>query len=124
MDIPAFQAFVTDNPAIDEALHQAAQAVPAKGFTLVTEAAALALLFPVASFILKEIGLPWLATLKKYSDVERRRVEDWIDRHAESHGLNPDEVEAASKALMKALERTTETKAQKQWERLTQLLKK
>ena len=65
--------------------------------------AALVLLFPLVRFVLIEIGLPWLVTLKKYTEVQRHRVEDWIDTRAESHGLDPDAVEAASQELVKEL---------------------
>jgi hypothetical protein len=50
-------------------------------------------------------------------------VEDWIDRHAASHGLDPDQLEAASRQLMEELERATEAGTCGQWERLRELLK-
>ncbi len=124
MQADEFQTFVTEHEEIQTALRRAVAAVPAKGFGVAGDLAALVLLFPVVRFILMEIGLPWLVTLKKYSEVERRRVEDWIDRHAQAQGLDPDVVEAASQALMKELEQTTGARARKQWERLLELLKK
>jgi len=108
---------------VRDALQRASGAAPAKGYGAATDMAALVLLFPLVRFVLTEIGLPWLATLRKYSEVQRRRVEDWIDRNAEAHGLNPDEIEATSRQLMEELERTTEINARRQWEQLTKLLK-
>jgi hypothetical protein len=124
MQPQAFEAFLSDNDEVRGAMQRAAQAAPAKGYSTVVDMAALVLLFPLVRFVLMEIGLPWLATLRKYSDVQRRRVEDWIDAHAESHGLDPDAVEAESRQLLKELEQTTGADARGQWERLGGLLKK
>jgi len=123
MQPQAFQEFLTDHDQVRDALQRASQAAPAKGLGVATDMVALVLLFPLVRFLLMEIGLPWLATLKQYSEVERRRVEDWIDRHAESHGLDPDQVEAASRQLMEELEQTTGAGARQQWEQLRELLK-
>ena len=46
--------------------------------------ATLVLLFPLVRYILMEIGLRWLTTAKKYSELQRRRVEDWVDRKADA----------------------------------------
>ncbi len=118
-----FNEFLTDNDEVRGTLQRASQAAPAKGFGAVIDMATLVLLFPLVRFVLIEIGLPWLATLKRYTEVQRRRMDDWIDKRAESHGLDPDDVEAASRQLMKELEQTTDTGARGQWERLTELLK-
>jgi len=123
MDAQEFQDYAAANPAIRQVLEHAASTIPARSFGLPTEMAGVVLLFPVVRFILTDIGLPWLATLRKYSEVQRRRVEDWIDRHAAEHGLNPDEVETAGKAFIEDLEQTTDGKARHQWEHLAELLK-
>ena len=123
MQAQVFQEFLSDHQQVRDALQRASEAAPAKSFGLVTDMAALVLLFPVVRFIVIDIGLPWLTTLKKYSEVERRRVEAWIDRHAQDHGLDPDELEAASRKLMQELEQTNGVDARGQWQRLQELLK-
>lgn len=122
MQSEAFQAFLAEHQAVRDTLQRASQTVPAKGFTTATEIATLVLLFPLVRYLLMEIGLPWLTTLKHYSEVQRQRVEEWIDHHAASHGLNPDEVDIASRQLMADLEQTTEVNSQKQWEHLKDLM--
>jgi len=55
-------------------------------------------------------------------ELQRRRVEGWIDRQAESHGLDPDAVDAAGRQFMEGLERTQAVDACAQWEQLAELL--
>ena len=118
-----FQVFAEANPAVRAALQGAISATPSSSYTGLTEAAVLVLFFPLARYLLTEIGLPWLTSLKRYSDVQRQRVERWIDSEALGQGLDPDQVEAASKQLMEELEKSQDIGAQQQWERLAELLK-
>jgi hypothetical protein len=124
MQAQDFEAFLTEHEALRGTLQRAARAAPAKGFGVAIDMAALVLLFPLVRYLLMEIGLPCLTTLKRYSELQRCRVEDWIDQQAQSHGLDPDAVEAASRQLMEDLERTQAIDTRAQWERLTELLKK
>jgi hypothetical protein len=123
MEPQAFSAFLADHDAVRAALQRSSQALPARGFGLATDAATLVLLFPLVRFVVVEIGLPWLVTLKRYSELQRRRVEDWIDGQTRAQGLDPDQLEAASRQLMQELERTTDTEAHAQWQQLQDLLK-
>ena len=118
-----FQAFAEANPAVRAALQGVLSTTPTRSYTGITEAAALVLLFPLARFLLTEIGLPWLTTLKHYSEAQRKRVERWIDSEAQGHGLDPDQIEEASKRLMDELEKSQDVGTRRQWERLTELLK-
>ena len=118
-----FQTFAEANPAVRTALQGAISATPTRSYTGLTEAAALVLLFPLARFLLTEIGLPWLTTLKRHSEVERQRVESWIDNEALGQGLNPDQVEEASKQQIEELEKSQNIGARQQWERLAELIK-
>jgi len=120
-----FKAFAEVNPSVNAALQSAISATPTRSYTGLTEATALVLLFPLVRFLLTEIGLPWLTSLKRYSEVQRQRVESWIDNEALGLGLglDPDQVEAASRQLMEELEKSQDIGARQQWERLTELLK-
>lgn len=118
-----FQTFADANPAVNAALQSAISATPTRSYTGLTEATALVLFFPLARFLLTEIGLPWLTTLKRYSEVQRQQVESWIDGEALGQDLDPDQVEAASRQLMEELEASQDIGARQQWERLTELLK-
>jgi len=123
MQAQAFETFLAEHDQVRAGLERAARAAPAKDYGTVIDVAALVLLFPLVRFLLIDIGLPWLAALKRYSEVQRRRVEDWIDAEALSHGLDPDALEAASRALMQELEQTTGADARGQWQRLAERLK-
>ena len=123
MQSQAFEAFLSEHSEVLATLQRAAQAAPAKDFSTAIDMATLVLLFPLVRFLLMDIGLPWLVTLKRYSEVQRRRVEDWIDQHARSHGLDPDAIEAASRELMQELEQTKGADARTQWELLADRLK-
>jgi hypothetical protein len=119
----AFETFLADHDQVRAGLARAARAAPAKDYSTGLELAALVLFLPLVQFLLLDIGLPWLVTLKRYSEVQRRRVEAWIDAQAIGQGLDPDAVEAASRALMQELEQTHDASARAQWERLAELLK-
>lgn len=69
MQAEEFQTFLSDHEVVRDALHQALATRPARGFGTVTDVAALVLLFPLIRFMLMEIGLPWLTTLKRYSEL-------------------------------------------------------
>jgi len=63
---------------------------------VVVEAAVVALMFPIVQYIVVQIGLPWLHELKRYSEVQRQKVHEWIDEQSRAEGLDPDAVEAAA----------------------------
>jgi hypothetical protein len=117
-----FQRFVTENPDIEATLKRVAGSIPGESFSILIDSALVALLFPVASFIVTRIGLPWFETGRRYSELQRQRVEAWIDAEYQKYGIDPDKAEAASKALMKELEETTDASAKANWEKFKTLL--
>lgn len=122
-----FQQLVSQDPALASPLRNAAGSIQPRTrgtFGTPTELAAIALLFPVVSYIIKNFGLPWLHEAKRYSDLWRQKFHNWIDEQQRQHGLNPDEVEVAGQALVRELEAITDAGAQKAWERLAELLRK
>ena len=117
-----FQHIVMQDAALAQPLQRAAAAMQ-PGRMVVTEVAAVALVFPVARFVLMHIGLPWLHEATRYSELWRTQFHDWIDRQYREHGLDPDRAEAAGERLREELENTTEAKARGAWERLVALVK-
>lgn len=120
-----FEKLISEDPALAAPIRKGAAAIHVARDTFGTpaELAAIAILFPVATFIVKEIGLPWLYEAKRYSELWRLKVHKWIDEQYRKHGLDPDAAEAASNALRRELEAITETKARKSWERFASLLR-
>ncbi len=116
-----FESIVLADPHLAEPIRESAQSVRAKQFSVLTEAAVIALMFPIARFLLTHVGLPWLSELGRYSELQRRRVHEWIDSKYRDEGFDPEEAESASDALIERLEATTDTSARSAWERLVQL---
>ena len=116
-----FEHVVLADPHLAEPIQAAAELGRAKQFGVLTEAAVIALMFPIARFLLTHIGLPWLSELGRYSELARRRVHEWIDAKYRDEGFDPEQAEAASDALIEQLESTTDQSARSAWQRLAEL---
>ena len=122
MNRQEFQKAVAGSAHLSGPIERAARAGQPQQFGLVTEAAVVALMFPLAKYVLTQIGLPWLYELKRYSELQRQKFHAWIDEKYREEGFDPDAAEAVGDALLKELEQTTDATAQSAWERLTRLL--
>ncbi len=130
MDRDQFLEIITNDPQLGDPIYQAGRAGQAaragqtRQFNLpLPEAAVVVLMFPIVKFMLTNIGLPWLYEVKRYSELQRRKVHDWIDQKYREERIDPDAAEAASDALCEQLEQTTGAAAQAAWERLAALMK-
>ncbi len=119
-----FEQIISDDPALDTPLRKAAQAIPRKQMGTPTELATIAILFPVAVYIVKQIGLPWLHTANRYAELWRQKFDRWIDTEHLKHSFDPDEAEEVGKALRRELEDITDAGAQKAWERFAELFRR
>jgi len=118
-----FQCIVTQDPNLCGTVERAARAASPKQFGVITEAAVVALMFPIVKYVLVHIGLPWLSELGRYSEVHRQKFHDWIDRRYREEGLDPDVAEAAGDALCRELEATTTADARAAWEQMANVLR-
>lgn len=116
-----FQRVVSADPQLAEPMQAAAESGRSQQYGVLTEAAVIALMFPIARFLLTRIGLPWLSELGRYSELARQRVHEWIDAKYREEGFDPEQAEAASDALIERLESTTDQSARTAWERLVAL---
>ncbi len=124
MDRNEFSAVVAADPNLKGPIERAGKAArPGPQFTVVAEAAVVALMFPVVRYVVVEIGLPWLYELKRYSELQREKVHRWIDEKSRAEGIDPDAAEAASEKLIRELEHTSDASARSSWEHLAQLMK-
>ncbi len=123
MDRDQFLRIISNDPQLGDPINQAAKAGQSKQFSVITEAAVVALMFPIVNYLLTRIGLPWLYELKRYSELQRKKVHNWIDERYREEGFDPDAAEAASDALCEHLEQTTDAGARAAWERLAGLMK-
>ena len=122
MTTEEFAPIIAADPHLSGPLELAARRAQRQQFSLIPEAAVMALLFPVARFILTQVGLPWLHEAQRFSELQRQRFGQWIDEQYRHYGFDPDEAEAAGNALCAELAQTTEQNARAAWERLTNLL--
>lgn len=80
--------------------------------------------FPIVKRIVYRIGLPWVKTAERYSELWRHEVERWLDEEDERRGFDPAVSKAASEALLSELEETTEKDSREAWERLMAIMRK
>lgn len=120
-----FERLISQDPALATPIHNAAAAIspPRRAFGGATELAAIAVLFPVAVYVIKHIGLPWLYEAKRYSEVWRQKFHNWIDKQYRKQGFDPDTAEAVGEALRLELEKITDAGAKKSWEDFAELLR-
>lgn len=117
-----FERMVLADPQLAKPIQESSQTARANQFGVLTEAAVIGLMFPIVQYLLTRIGLPWLSELGRYSELQRQRVHQWIDDKHRDEGLDPEQAEAASDALIERLESTTDRSARSTWERLAGLL--
>jgi hypothetical protein len=79
-------------------------------------------MFPVAVFVVRDIGLPWLYELARWLELWRIKFHEWIDTQYIKHGLDPEEAKQAGEALRRELEAVTDPGIKKSWERFRDLL--
>jgi len=121
-----FQKIVSDDPVISRPIVRAAVRA---GLRAQFSAGPLPeptsiVMFVVTLFLLKNIGLPWLHEVSRYSELWRQKFHAWIDGEYRKHGLDPGQAEAAGKALRSELEAVTGADARGAWERFRDLLSK
>ncbi|MDA1052865.1 MAG: hypothetical protein O3C40_20625, partial [Planctomycetota bacterium] len=121
MNREEFETIVLADPKLAEPI-RAAAGTTQRQYSVIAEAAVIALMFPVVKLLLTRIGLPWLAELGRYSELQRQRLHEWIDDKYREEDLDPEQAEAASDALIAHLGSTTDRTARSAWERLAALL--
>jgi len=119
-----FADLVGRDPAIGRPLQQALAAARRQTYTTGIEVAAAAVMFPLVSFVVQQIGLPWLYEARRYSELWRARFHDWIDTEYAQTGRDPDEIEKAGDALRLELAKVTDPGVKAAWERLARMLAK
>lgn len=120
-----FQQLLEQDPALAAPIREAVRTLPSQtmGMASPTEWAAIAAFFPVAVFIVRNIGLPWLHEASRYSELWRLKFHDWIDTQYKKQGFDPNQAEAFGEALREQLQATNDKAVRKAWERLCPLLK-
>ena len=120
MTAEQFAQFVSSNTSLAQPIKRATSAGPTKQLGVgLEEAIALAMMYPVVRFVIKEIGLPWLVDVGRYAKLWQERFHKWVDEEYEKHGLDPDSAEAKADALRRELEKVTDKATQKEWEGLS-----
>ena len=132
MTFEDFERLAGEEPGLAETLNKAAAAAgrtrQAPGtfepVTTMAGMAALVILFPIVNRIVQKVGLPWVESVGRYSEMWRAEFERWMDEQHENHGFDPVATKAASETLLHELEGTTDDAAREPWERLMGLVRK
>ncbi|MHC4620437.1 MAG: hypothetical protein ACYTEQ_22035 [Planctomycetota bacterium] len=132
MTFEEFESFVKAEAGLGETLERvAAQAAKGResqvrsfGLGTIAGIGALVILFPIVKRIVYRIGLPWLGTAERYSELWRHEADEWLDEEYRRRGLDPGVSKAASEALLTELEQTTEKESRETWERLVGVMRK
>lgn len=119
-----FADMAVRDPAIAQPLQQALASAGTQTYTTGLEVAAAAMMFPLVTFIVRQIGLPWLYETRRYSELWRAKFHDWIDTEYVKTGRDPDQIEKAGDALRMQLAKTTDPSAKAAWEGLARVLTK
>jgi len=117
-----FVAVVSGDAVLASMVRRAAEAAPARQQFGIGEAMLIVAMFPVVQFTVTRIGLPWLYEAGRFSELWRQRFHRWLDDEYRAAGFDPEQAEAAGEALVRELERTTDTGTRQSWERLRGLL--
>jgi nitric oxide synthase oxygenase domain/subunit len=80
--------------------------------------------FPIVNRILRWIGLPWLSSLERYSELWRMELDQWVEKQYKKRGFDPVGAKTASEALAEELQKTTDAEVREAWEWLVALLSK
>ncbi|MDP2898780.1 MAG: hypothetical protein Q8Q12_19760 [bacterium] len=131
MTFDEFRGFVEAEPRLAGSLKRAAAAAQAPAqtksfdfFSTMALTTVLIMFFPIVNRILRRIGLPWLSSLERYSELWRMEFDWWVDKRYKKRGFDPVAAKAASEALAEELQKTTDAQARTAWERLVALLSK
>ncbi len=127
MNSEEFEKIIYRNPnlkhSLREVLHSVTSREKTRGvFEDTASLASIVALFPLVVFIVKEIGLPWLHEVKRYSDLWRENFHAWVNLQYQEYGRDPVATKAAGDALRSELEKLVDDDVKKSWEHLAELL--
>lgn len=117
-----FQQIVKQEPEVLRSLQRVAISAnqsPTMDFG-VSEVILLSIVIPMTSYLIREIGLPWLYEAKRYSELWRLKLDTWIDQQYEKAGIDKEQAKIAGEGLRQELESTQDHSS---WERVYNLLK-
>ncbi len=119
-----FEQVVMADRALAGPILAAAAEVPRDRLTGVEDAALIALLFPVARYVVVGIGLPWMYEAARYADLWRQKFGEWVDAQYRGEGKDPEQARIAGEALREQLEQITDSGQRSAWERFKGALAK
>lgn len=116
-----FADWLETKPSLKKQVRSSAEAIPPNTIGLTGEMGddlVVSLMFPIVSYVLKEIGLPWHYETRTFADLWRDKYRPWIDDQLEEQGMHPYAVESAGTELRHQLETLTDIDARRLWEEL------
>lgn len=116
-----FKEVVKQEPAVLRALQRVAISANLNPTLDMGTALLLLTVFPMVSFVVKKIALPWLATAADYSELFRARANSWIDKQYSQSNIDRQQAILARDALLRELE-SIQASDREAWERVVNLL--
>jgi hypothetical protein len=121
-----FEQWLAGEPNIWNTIRESAGKIPpntvgAEGE--LTDDVILAVMHPVVSFVLTEIGLPWRHEPREYADLWRQKFRSWLAAESDDLNLHPYAIESAGTELRGRLGDLSDKSERASWERLAEALK-
>jgi hypothetical protein len=117
-----FYELLTKEPALGDPVRRASAVAAPSSYMTGIEVGAAAMMFPLVSFVIKEIGLPWMYEARRYSELWRDKFHTWIDTEYAKSGRDPDRIEKAGDALRAELSKSMDPAARAAWEQFAKRL--
>lgn len=120
-----FKNIVEQRPVVLKTLQKVAISANPKPSMVVgvDDVILLSIALPLTSYLVREVGLPWLSTATDYSELWRLKLDTWVNKQYEENGIDKEQAKQAGEALRKELESTDSTKDREVWGQVLELLK-
>ena len=116
MDQKTFASRIAAEPRLQAPFSAAQNALEPRSRATGIELVALGLLYPVALYLFKKIGLPWLNAAVQLSNAELAKFHAWLQERYKAYGFDPAKLEAAGDAMYVELCNIKSPIEQKLWE--------
>lgn len=119
-----FKNIVEERPAVLKTLQRVAiSSNPTPSMAVgVDDVILLSIVLPLTSYLVREIGFPWLSEVRKYSELWRLKVDAWIDEQYKQNGIDKDQAKLVGQALKEELENIKSTEDREVWKEVLKLL--
>ncbi len=109
---------ITEQPLLHGPFISAQEELEPGGRSTATELVAISVLYPIAVYIIRRIGLPWLGAVVELSDGQLAKFHAWVLERYKPYGFDQKRIKAAADKMYKELSSIKSPEGQKLWEGL------